>query len=323
MINWHRLRFFIPWPAGAAWTRLAELKKSPEFRFSRFDVFLPSRDCDRLVICLGQMHAVLSPRGIWWWTGRRIAAVQARLFGYYLFFTDRWQLHKIGEEGLAHAGPGPAPLFAARQADRAAAPADRAAALAALRAAARSWLANLRAGSPAAIAESAGRLSGSWLASCARPELRLYPIESAGPYESVRAAIEPLERELSQLEKQPDFVAARRKKFRKLNRAEYETAKQYFAANKKFAAVLASDSRDRAHLAIAAAEAERAGVAVFTMGVAHRANQKRLAPQILGSRNIGWIFITPPELWLWAAAVRWLAVGLVLAGLLGAALYFS
>lgn len=305
---------------GRAWQLVEIFKSSPIFRGARFDVYLPAKDASRLVVCFGQMHTVLNSRGVWWWTARQIARTQARLFTYYHFFLCSLGVMSFGEEGMTHDLGGEHDL-AHFHFHNESLPPELISKLAVgeltvarewLSDAAKRWLDLLRSSRVVtpALAEAAARVSGARLFGAAERRACFYPIEGETAYGHVRRGIDMLERELKRVEMSAPFRDAKAKGFKKLTQTEYDAVHEFNRFATTFQKTLASDFRERACFAIALKKIETEPIVAFTMGVAHRFHFRRLAPEYLHEPNVGFVFITPPELWWWGFITKmviWLA----------------
>lgn len=322
-MNLWPLRLFIPIDQrGGAWQQVALLRSSSVFRRARFDVYLPTKTCDRLIICCGQMHTVLSKRGMWWWTAWRIARIQARLFTYYVAFFQSCAVRSFGLEGLTH-NVGQEQFFHVQYRDHSfvtevervgLVAGNLAAARTILQRLARDWNTALQESLPLPeVARRAELVSGSRLLAAGMPAVTFYPVESRVAHGAVWEKIQALERQIKLAENVPAFIRARSKGFKELTREEYDATMCHQKLQHTFAKTLeGSGERERASLLIALEQVHTNHIAVFTMGQAHRRMYLRLAPKILATENIGFVFITPPELWWWGFVVRWVMAVLVL-----------
>lgn len=186
-----------------------------------------------------------------------------------------------------------------------------------LRDAAGRWRRALRSGKIEQARTEATALNGVALLQVFDPSIHFFPIEQRDVHGVIGAQITALHREIASIEGSSAYGHARQKQGRGLTRDEFEAITKRNLLVRAFNKTLTHPERDRSIFREILREAEQSPLTVFVLGNAHRRAQLRLAREHLPS-NVLFLWITPPQLWLWQTLTTRIAWGIcVLAALAG------
>lgn len=317
-MNFYPFRWIIPsswWGEGYHFARW--LKKQTPFRWSHFDIIAPNIKADKVILCFGQIHTV--PRGkLSYFTCRKIATVQARLFTYYSFLHENKVIESFGVEGLTDIHKSALLKYNNESLAQNISPRemkqletkgkDMKAVKNIFIRLAKKWHQLLKRfpNTPQEVAPIANLIDGLRMLALFDPQLTIYPIEGEQEYQYVAKNIGELQNTLYFQERSPEMVKAKQKKYKNLTEEEYKAVKDYQSTVKKYNALLKAPIREEAHISLALRQLETRKLTAFVMGIGHRYNLLFKAKNMLKKQNTVFIFITPQELWLWKAIVMWI-----------------
>lgn len=284
---------------------LRQLKKSDVFKGARFDVFSPKAESKKIVFILGQVHTV--------WRGNignrernNIVRCQERLCRYYGYFAEVLDLRSFGSEGmyegLQTSSQDRRCFQLYREVEK------KVGAEKILPELGKRWHQELREKKD----EEALRLYAS--AVCGqtlfqyfqRGKVVSYPIEGEAAYQYVLRGVNHLGERIRKLEDSSEFRAVKQRGGKTKDEKEVEKIRQYNALVREFNAVIGSDLRERATLGLLRERLSHDDLVVLTMGVGHRENYRRLAPDFCEANDAAFVFVTPPELllsWWWMIGI--------------------
>lgn len=308
---------------GKSYHLIKKLKKSSCFKWARFDVYMPKKGSDKLVIFLGQIHPVLTGK-VYWFTAKNIGKTQSRLYTYYDELYKHFGVGEFGEEGVtcdqqqgffryrlhdlkhnlayedySHLEEGKMSFSRIRNI---------------LVKLATKWQKVLKRNpqNPQLVQPHASLISGARLFSVKNDKVVFYAVEGERAYSFTLKHITRLQKEIHDLEHDFYFKKARGKKFRNLTQEEYNVAKKYGDKVKTFNNVLKAPIRDEATLKVCLDHIDRSPLVVFTMGIGHRRNYLKLVNGLFKKQGVSFVIITPPEVWFWKFVIQSLKWGSLL-----------
>ncbi len=281
-MNIYPFRFFIgEEKRGDALKFVAQLKTTDIFKKARMDVYVPRADTSRVIVCLGQKHTILRGK-ITKWGAKHIAKVQARLFSYYRYFNQKWEVASFGAEGVIAREKGSAykyhdDLLREHLEDREEKEleaADEAVSIETveriLKRLAVEWWRKMKLfgqdleHGEQEIAPFAAVVNGLRLYNYVAEHVLFYPIEGEGAYKKVSDGVRASEAEMIKM-RQTDFhlKAALEKQGKGLTQEEYDAMIKYNRLSQDFNRAITSTYREEASLALALEkfEEEAAGAA--------------------------------------------------------------
>lgn len=286
---------------------ISDLKKHWAFKKSRFDLYLPTLQPDRLIVLLGQIHTVFSG-SISNRERKKIVACQARLVQFYDYFYTVHEITSFGSEGMYEGFSGGDDLRSFKLYDRVIEtlrvekpftedeilliPPEILSELGRL------WQEELKAPSSTEVLQNlAMAVCGQTLFDYLQEgKIRSFPIEGERQYKRVLDGITALGKEIERQENTYEMRVVKQRGGKSSNDKEAEAVRKYNALVKEFNAVIGSDIRERASLDILRQRSQHAPITVFTMGVGHRKNYLKLTPEFFGETKTAFLFITPREL---------------------------
>lgn len=284
---------------------LQQLKKSEVFKGARFDVFLPKEEAKKLVVILGQVHTV--------WRGKignrerkNVVRCQERLLRYYAYFADDLGLQRFGSEGMYE---GLETSFQDQRCFKLYREVEKAVGVEnILVELGRRWHRALREKTDEdALRLYAAAVCGQTLFQYFRSsKVVSYPIEGEVAYQHVLRGVNHLGERIRKLEDSFELRAVRQRGGVAKDQKEAEKVAQYNALVREFNTVIGSDLRERATLGLLRERLSQDDLVVLTMGVGHRENYRRLAPDFCEANRTAFVFVTPPELlmsWWWMIGV--------------------
>ena len=310
------------------------MKKSGVFKGAKFDLYTPTLNPQHLVVVFGQSHPVL--------TGKinnrqlkQITGCQSRLVMYYAYFHGTYEISKFGGEGLhgdvndLYLSIGSAgPLYTAAMKrffpgltrekmtwqNMSETAKKNISYLGGL------WRNALRMKNDSEIRKYAQTVDGQAYYDFLTPaDIVVYPVEGETQYQHVLENVKKLEREIVAMDNNYDYRVAKSKLGRTNKRSDFSDKeirllKEHGKLVKEFNRVLGSDFRERATMEIMRERADKEEIVVFTMGVAHRKNYKKLVNEYLKNTRTAFLFVRAPELipryWVQIVGLLGLLVGL-------------
>lgn len=316
-MNIYRFRLFIgKEKRGKAFQFVDKLKNAGTFKKARFDVFIPKKGTEKVIVCLGQKHTVHRGR-ITKWGAKHIAKVQARLFEYYRYFHHKFGLTAFGAEGVIANGKGNKYQYRDDLLNQYLLPKEREKLEAEdeavhvstiekiLKRLSVEWHRKMKVfghdltHGAREIAPYASTVNGLRLYSYVAEDVIFFPIEGETAYKHVSSRVKKYQEEMIKMEQNKHYRVAIDKKGKGLTKDEYDAMLTYNELVRKFNKAIKSNYREEASLALALEQLEKADLTVFTMGIGHRTNYKWLAPRYLKSHNVAFVLVTAPELWWW------------------------
>ncbi len=310
------------------------IRKHPVFRGAKFDFYTPSLNPEKLIVVFGQAHPVLTGK-ISNKQLRQITGCQSRLVSYYAFFHSQFGMTKFGGEGLhgdanaLYLSAGAAtPLFDEAvqhlhlDVQKAGMSWNSMLALAqkVISHIGGLWRDALRMSNKRDIERYAQAVDGQAFYDYLSPaQIAMYPVEGETQYQHVLQNVRKLEQEIVALENNYDFRVAKSKLGRTNKRKDFsdkelDLLKKHQLLVKEFNRVLGSDFRERATMDIMRERADKEPLVVFTMGVAHRKNYKKLLHAYFSNTRTAFLFIRAPELvpkyWMQIVGLLVVLVGL-------------
>ena len=335
LMNLYTFRFLVPKEKrGKAFQFVDQLKTAATFKRARFDVYIPSKNTEKVIVCLGQKHTVLRGK-MSKWGAKHIGRVQARLFTYYRYFHHKFGVMAFGAEGVIAQGKGLQYKYQDQDLNAVLAPKEREqlesedeavheeTVQRILKRLSVLWFKKLKthghnlSHGKEEIAPYAAVVNGLRLYSYVAEQVTYFPIEGESAYQRVARDVNKMQEEMIKMKKNPHYKQAITKKGKGLTQEEYDALMQYNDYVKKFNKAIKSTYREEASLALSLEELQSTDLVVFTMGIGHRHNYKWLVPRYLKSKNTAFILITAPELWWWKHVVvsaMWLSLLVALVG---------
>lgn len=334
-MNLYPFRFFFPqswW--GESYHFIRELKKHRPFRWTHFDVVISDKKADKTILCFAQIHTV-SRGKLSWFTAKRIAKTQARLFTLYSDLWEKKVVAAFGVEGLTDIHGDEHFTFNRKPLQNLLT--DKEKELLHKKGKdyktvkkifyrlGKKWHQTLKnhPHTPEKVAPSAALIDGVRMLSFLEPNLRIYPIEGEKEYQYVNKKIHRLQDKIIHAERRAPYIRAKNKGFKKLSREEYDAVLERNKVVQQFNTILKAPLREEAHIKLAMRQLKTQDLTAFVMGVGHRKNLIKEAKHLLNGKNIGFVFIIPQELWIWKAVIKWLKIGLFVGIPLGIYLWWK
>ena len=292
------------------------MKKSGVFRGAKFDLYTPTLDPQHLVVVFGQSHPVL--------TGKinnrqlkQIVGCQSRLVMYYAYFHGTYGIKKFGGEGLhgdvndLYLSVGKTgPLYEAAMKQFFPGLTKEKMTWRDMYDTAKKiifylgglWRDALRTKNDPEIRKYAQTVDGQAYYDFLTPaDIVIYPVEGEKQYQHVLENVKKLEREIEAMDNNYDYRVAKSKLGKTNKRSDFSEKeirllKQRGELVKEFNRVLGSDFRERATMQIMRERADKEEITVFTMGVAHRKNYRKLVNEYLKNTRTAFLFVRAPEL---------------------------
>jgi len=133
----------------------------------------------------------------------------------------------------------------------------------------------------------------------------------------IGSGLDAISADIKRIEATPAYRSVTAKSGKGLTPDEYETALGRARLVEQFNALISHPDREMSILRSVLDHTDK-DLTVFVLGIAHRGPMLKLAKQNLPP-DVGFIWITPPALWLWKAMIRrtGFALLLIVALLLG------
>ncbi len=271
------------------------LKHSKPFRYARFQQRRRSKCPDRVILGIGQIHAVQRGMGAHHYA-KRIAKVQAWIFRACQFLYLKGGVSSIGQEGFA-VEPGGAKqarlhptLINELKLHLASHPGPEKF----LRRTAKQWRKAMHSKDQVAIIQTSTALNALNLLQALEEKFSIFPIERRDIHSGISDEINAMYDELEKLDAAPEYQQALKKHGKKLKPDEYTAALRYNELMKKLQKLLRKKERDAAIMENLIEYSKGKHVTVFVLGQAHRKRmlklKRKLPPEVL------FVWVTPPPL---------------------------
>lgn len=340
-MNLYPFRIFIPQEKHPkAFAAVKQMKLSDTFKYAKFDVYIPSLKTEKLIVCLGQKHTV--HRGsITRWGAKHIGKTQARLFSYYRYFHQKFGIDAFGAEGVIAKEAGSRYKYHDDQLNEHLEPKEKEELQASdeavsidtvrkiLKRLALQWYVKMRAFGhdlnvgEEQIAPYSSVVNGLRLYSYVADEVTFYPIEGESAYMKVSEGVRSAQEEMIRMKNSNMHLrSALLKNGKQLTKEEYDAMIAYNELSHKFNTSIKSKYREQASIELALEKLQTEVMCVFTMGIGHRSNYLSIIPSLLKYKDVGFVLITPPELYFWRFLVNFFAWSLALTLIVTTVVYY-
>lgn len=304
---------------GSAYSLFTTLKECQAFKYARFD--LCARKCtglQRLVIGFGQEHPVRhgkSSRIL----ANRIGSVQAWLFNACKLITEKLHLTSFGKEGFSIEGDG---VFHARLNTTVIASIKREIGdienpRSLFRTFAYRWRRALHGENSKILDETMSCLDALNVLQAINPSVTVFPIEQPDVHGRIGQAMDQLRQQMSAIEQSASYKRYQQKGGKNLTKEEYDAAIDRNNCVKEYNRILKHPERERSILREVLEHSDGMPVTAFILGQGHRKAFLRLSKKHIPD-DVLFVWITPPQLWIWKSIRYWTIVALLLAGLIAA-----
>lgn len=287
------------------------MKRAKPLRFARFHRRRKGRPVRRLIIGIGQVHAVGHGR-FERFEARNIAKVQYWLFQACMWFTSQG-VTAFGQEGLGNGtgkavyGRLPPDLLAELMEDIR----DPKGVRRYLRKTAHKWRKALRRKETAEVSRTLKGLDALNILQAVEKGVAVFPIEQPEIHGPLGEEIRKLHRKIETIEGKPSYRSVVSKKGKGLTEEEYTLAVERHELVEAYNALLRDEGREEAIAEEVLLHSQESDVTVFILGQGHRDSMLSLLPSRMPSGTL-FLWITPPLLWLPAALTKVTLLGIAL-----------
>ncbi len=305
--------FFAYSKSGPAWDSLRRIKKSGAFGFGKIHIRQSGSDPTHLLIGIGQMHPVLQGR-FERFQAARIAHIQTWIFRLCVRLASDEGVRAFGEEGFGASVRSSEEFRVAADALQKLRPelASCGSPGKFLRWTAQRWRRALQRGDGDEAQRLLLPLNALTILQMMDENVHLFPLEQTDVHGAVGTGVDILQEKIFAIERSPAYQAARTRS----NAVPF--AQQKAAVDERndlvsaFNRLLSDPARDQWIFAAATERARLAPVTAFVLGQGHRSGMLTLAKEHL-PEDVLFIWVTPPQLWLWQAVLKSIGWGLLLA----------
>lgn len=305
--------FFMYAKSGPAWDCLRRIKNSGAFGWGKIHTRQCGPNPTHLLIGIGQMHPVLQGR-FERFQAARIAHIQTWIFRLCMHLSREEGVRAFGEEGFG---------ASVRSSEEYRVTADALQKLQPdlascgspgkfLRWTAQRWRRALQRGDSDEAERLLLPLNALTVLQMMDEHVHLFPLEQTDVHGAVGTGVDILQERIAAIEHSPAYQAARTRSsavpFEQQKAAVDERNGLVTAFNR----LLSDPARDQWIFKTAVERAALAPVTAFVLGQGHRSGILKLAKEHL-PEDVLFIWVTPPEFWLWKAILMSVGWGLLLA----------